>query len=123
MEKEYIVNAKTGEVILASEHECYFKENHQNDNNVKVREDKVKQNGDSVSNVDKSNLISKDEAKNIVFKKIPKAEIIEFHLDKDDGIFQYEGEAHLNGYKYEFEINASSGVIIGWEKERLGYDD
>lgn len=117
MEKDYIVNAKTKEVMLESEHQCYFQDYHKDENQGNS------QGSNQGNKVDKENLISAEEAKDIVFKKLPNGEIIEFHLDKDDGIYQYEGEARLNGYEYEFEINASSGVIIGWEKDRIDYDD
>ena len=29
----------------------------------------------------------------------------------------------MGNYEYEFEINASSGVIIDWDKERIDDDD
>ena len=67
-----------------------------------------------------SQLISADKAKSIVLAKIgnSSAFIKELELDRDDGIYQYEGEAYYKGYEYDFEINASSGVIIKWEVER-----
>ena len=71
-----------------------------------------------------SKLISADKAKSIVLAKIGNnsAFIKELELDRDDGIYQYEGEAYYNGYEYDFEINASSGVIIKWEVDREDWD-
>ena len=71
-----------------------------------------------------SQLISADKAKSIVLAKIGNnsAFIKELELDRDDGIYQYEGEAYYNGYEYDFEINASSGVIIKWEADREDWD-
>lgn len=71
-----------------------------------------------------SQLISADKAKSIVLTKIGNnsAFIKELELDRDDGIYQYEGEAYYNGYEYDFEINASSGVIIKWEVDREDWD-
>ena len=71
-----------------------------------------------------SQLISADKAKSIVLAKIgnSSAFIKELELDRDDGIYQYEGEAYYNGYEYDFEINASSGVIIKWEVDREDWD-
>ena len=71
-----------------------------------------------------SQLISADKAKSIVLAKIGNnsAFIKELELDRDDGIYQYEGEAYYNGYEYDFEINASSGVIIKWEVDREDWD-
>ena len=64
-----------------------------------------------------------EKAKSIVLAKIPSATITKLKLEKDDGIYVYEGEAILGDYEYEFEINASSGVIIDWDKERIDDDD
>lgn len=71
-----------------------------------------------------SQLISADKVKSIVLAKIGNnsAFIKELELDRDDGIYQYEGEAYYNGYEYDFEINASSGVIIKWEVDREDWD-
>jgi len=140
LERDYIVNAKTGEVMLESEHQCVFE--HHNDDPYEVKEEYVPEketaaasqpesNPDAQSSENKQNnqgssnngLISEEKAKEIVRAKIPGAEFVEFYLERDDGIYQYEGTAHLDGYEYDFEINAASGIIIGWEKERIEYDD
>lgn len=70
-------------------------------------------------NVTDESLISEEEVKQIVWKKVPNAEIVELSLEKDDGRYEYEGTAILDGYEYEFEINGSSGIILKWEKERI----
>lgn len=118
MEYDYIVNATTGEVTLESEHESYFDDDPYEESEEYIPED------NAVDNVDNSNddIISEQEAKDIVLAKIPGATIVEFNLEKDDGRYEYEGTAHLGDYEYEFEINASSGVITNWDKESL-YDD
>lgn len=132
LERDYIVNAKTGEVMLESEHECAFEFHH--DDPYEVQEEYVPQDetaseqsasADVEQNQQSSNngLISEEEAKEIVRAKVPGAEFVEFYLERDDGIEQYEGTAHADGFEYEFEINATSGIIIGWEKERIEYDD
>ena len=156
LERDYIVNAKTGEVVLESEHKCSFE--HHNDDpyeepEVYVPEDDEPQavekepvaepepapEPDPVepqteeqsapkepaqsSSSSEDNLISESEAKDIVTTKIPGAEFVEFYLERDDGIYQYEGTAHLDGYEYDFEINAASGIITSWDKERMEYDD
>ncbi|MCD7755440.1 MAG: PepSY domain-containing protein, partial [Firmicutes bacterium] len=41
-------------------------------------------------------------------------------LDRDDGLVVYEIEFDCGGYEYDYEINATTGTIISWEKE---YDD
>ena len=122
-ERDYIVNAKTGEVMLESEHECAFEFHH--DDPYEVKEEYVDQQEEPVVDHRESSngLISEEEAKAIVRAKIPGAEFVEFYLERDDGIDQYEGTAHLDGFEYEFEINAASGIIIDWDKERIEYDD
>ncbi len=86
-----------------------------------------KSSGSSSSNsssTSSSQIISVDEVKSIVTSKIGStdAKIVEIELDREDGILQYEGEAFYNGYEYEFEINATSGVIIKWKVEREHWD-
>lgn len=125
LERDYIVNAKTGDVMLSSEHECAFEFHH--DDPYEAVEEYVPEQKPEVSaenpSSEKNNLISEGEAKEIVRMKIPGAEFVEFYLEKDDGIYQYEGTAHLDGYEYEFEINADSGIITNWDKEIIEYDD
>ncbi len=142
MERDYIVNANTGEVMLEGEHKCYFEHHH--DENPSQKEDNGSQQApvesqpvveepvpsvtpDSQGGSDaqtKSDIITETEAKNIVLAKIPGAQFVSFFLDRDDGRQVYEGKAQLDGFEYEFEINASSGVITDWDKERIEkYDD
>jgi len=42
--------------------------------------------------------------------------VVDLDLDWDDGRLAYEGEAELNGRRYEFEITAD-GVIVEWERD------
>jgi len=135
MERDYIVNAKTSEVMLESEHKCYFEEHHDDDDYGQSTEyvdnsvDNVdnfsdQQSGNQNDSAEQQNgLLTEAEAKDIVWAKIPGAEIVEFYLERDDGIQEYEGKAYLDGYEYEFEINAASGVIINWDSEPIEYDD
>ena len=128
MERDYIVNAKTSEVMLESEHECYFEEYHVDEDSVEYVDNSDENVDNNVSassdgNASGDGLITEAKAREIVLAKIPNAEIVEFYLESDDGIQEYEGKAYLDGYEYEFEINAASGVIINWDKEPIEYDD
>ena len=38
-------------------------------------------------------------------------------LEFDDGIYKYEVEFIENGYEYEFDIDADTGMILKFEKE------
>ena len=40
-------------------------------------------------------------------------------LDRDDGVYKYEGDIIYNGMEYEFEIDANSGTILEWSEERF----
>lgn len=42
--------------------------------------------------------------------------ILDLELDRDDGGLFYEGEAELDGKRYEFEMTAA-GEIIEWERD------
>lgn len=135
IEYDYYVNAVTGEIVKENEHESYF----DYDDDMPVQQPSGNSGGSGNGTVNNSgaagggvsgnsggtdsNLISSEKAKNIVLAKIPGAEIYKINLEKDDGIYVYEGEARLGEYEYDFEINASSGVIISWEKDRIEYDD
>ena len=42
--------------------------------------------------------------------------IVDLDIDWDDGMLVYDGEAEMNGKRYEFEITAD-GVIVEWERD------
>lgn len=58
--------------------------------------------------------IGEEAAKAIVLAKVPGATINKIHFEYDDGIAEYDGEAYLDTTKYEFEINAVTGVVSEW---------
>lgn len=67
-----------------------------------------------------SGLISKEDASKIVLAKVDGAseQNLRIHLDRDNGKDTYEGEIRYNGMEYEFELNAKTGDILEWSKER-----
>ena len=79
-------------------------------------EDDFKTSGSSTDSV----KLSKEEAKKLVLKKVPKVSEsdIRIHLDYDDGIAVYEGSLVHDGIEYDFEIDANTGSILEWEQER-----
>ena len=113
---EYEINFGTATVIPMGE-----TDSKKSDSSKKV-EDKTKT-GEA------SSVISEDEAIAIVLDKVPGATITEIELDWEDGIPQYEGDAVLDNTEYEFEINATTGIITAWEEEAIeaagdyDYDD
>ena len=54
----------------------------------------------------------------IALARVPGAKpehVRELKLDYDDGMQLYEGEIFYNFREYEFEINAVTGEVVGWE--------
>lgn len=117
VEYDYMINAQTSEVTLTGKHESYFD---YDDDYYAGSGNGGKNNGSGNSHSSGSGRISMEKAQNIVLAKVPGATITEIKLERDNGIYVYEGEARKGSYEYSFEINASSGVIIEWEKD---YED
>lgn len=122
LEYQYRVDAKSGKITLDNKHDSHMdtdgttgatqKEDSNDDNNTS-----------STTNNDSGNKISTSKAKSIVLNKIPGAKIIKINLEREDGRYVYDGKATLKGYEYEFEINASSGVITSWDKDKIDRHD
>ena len=68
----------------------------------------------------RATYIGKSKAKKIALAKAKgsKPRITEIELDKEHGVMVYEGEMVDSKYEYDFEINATTGKIIEWERER-----
>ena len=66
--------------------------------------------------------ITQEEALNIVleYAGVNRSDIreLECELDSDDGMRYYEIEFKCNGYEYEAEVNAHTGSIMKFEKDR-----
>ena len=64
--------------------------------------------------------ISLEKARSIALAKVPGASAsdVRIHLDRDDERQVYEGEIYYNRMEYEFGIDAFTGNIIEWSKER-----
>ena len=69
------------------------------------------------------NLISKDDAKKIVYNhasvNINDVEKSSITLEYDDGIAKYNIEFRTVNKKYEYEINASNGQVLDFETETI----
>lgn len=115
LEYEVVVDATTGKAALEGNHENYM------DTTIASGTPTTKPSTGSNNNSDSSNSgrISESKAKSIVLDKLPGASILYIQLERDDGMWSYEGEATKGEYEYEFEIDAESGIIIGWEKDRM----
>ncbi len=64
-------------------------------------------------------FIGEDAAREIAAAHIgiaPHAEM-QVDMDKDDGLYVYEVEFHLDGMEFSYEIDASTGDILSWEED------
>ena len=63
-------------------------------------------------------LIGEQKAMEIALARVPGAKpehVRKLKLDYDDRMQLYEGEIFYNFREYEFEINAQTGEVVGWE--------
>ena len=61
-------------------------------------------------------VLTASEAMARLAQKKDGATVVELELDEDDGRLTYEGEAELDGKRYEFEMSAA-GEMIEWERD------
>lgn len=62
-------------------------------------------------------LLTADGARAALSMLRPEAAIAEIERDHDDGRILYEGEACIGGAEYEFELSASTGKLLEWERD------
>ncbi len=79
--------------------------------------------GDAGSGTTAVGDIGKEKAKIIALDKVnvAGAKVTHIERERDDGRIVYEGEIRAGDYEYDFEIDAQTGKIVEWEKER--WDD
>lgn len=66
--------------------------------------------------------ITEQEAKDIAFKHAKvnssDAKFVTTELDYDDGILRYEIDFHSGSYEYDYEIDAHTGSILSYDKDK-----
>ena len=86
---------------------------------VKWKVDEISNNSGYINNnVNNSQTITMEKAKSIALAQVPGANQSHFgkiELDHDHGRAVYEIEIFYNNSKYEFDIDASTGKVIGTE--------
>lgn len=60
--------------------------------------------------------LTASEAIELLRQKKGEITVTSLDLDRDDGRLRYEGEAELDGKRYEFEMSVS-GEIVEWERD------
>ena len=67
--------------------------------------------------------ITKDEAVSIALDhaKLEENQVFRLHvaLDYDDGHPEYEVDFYHDGWEYDYEIDAETGKITGWDKDLI----
>ena len=63
--------------------------------------------------------ISAEQAKDLIQSKIPGVARDEVRIweERGDGRIRFEGEVYHQNIKYEFEIDAQTGVIFDWNAD------
>ncbi len=72
-------------------------------------------------NKSNKNYIGIDKARAIALSRVKgsnNSHVKKIKLDYDDGRAVYEGEIRYKGWEYEFEIDAITGRVLEWEKNR-----
>lgn len=72
-----------------------------------------------------TNYISADKAQSIALQhagvSVSDATFRKAHLDRDDGIYVYELEFVSGDLEYDYEIHATTGAILDWDRDSI-YD-
>lgn len=112
-EYEFEIDAYTGKILE-------FEKDRDDDNNVNKQATAVKTETVTQSNKvagTKQALLTKDQAIAIAKKKA-NGTVTKFELDSDDGRKRYDIEIKGGTYEYDFEIDAFTGEILKFEKDR-----
>lgn len=87
-----------------------------------IQGDSINKGGSSPTNEQKSKFIGEEKAKELALKKvgvgINDVRFDRVELDHDDGIWQYEVDFRYGDMEYDIDINAETGEIISFEKEK-----
>ena len=64
--------------------------------------------------------VTLEEATAIALERVPGAteSDIRIQLDRDDGVYKYEGDIIYEQREYDFEIDANTGTVLEWSEER-----
>ena len=121
-EYEVDVNAKTGQIIKFEKEAIFTPNSNGNANNASANTQQSTTQNNNASTTRKA-YTGESKAKSIMLNKVPGATISKFYLD-NDATPEYEAELIKDGYEYDISVNALTGEIIEFSKERIEpYDD
>lgn len=66
-----------------------------------------------------SSLIGTAAARDVALTRAGGGNVTSIRLERENGRQVYEGKVIDGDYKYEFEIDAATGEVLDWEKERV----
>ncbi len=76
----------------------------------------------NTATADASKFIGEEKAKELALKRAEiSADGVKFdrvELDRDDGVWQYEVDFRHSDMEYDIDINAETGEIVSFEKEK-----
>lgn len=118
---DYEIQASDGSILSSeTENRVQVQSNSQNGS-----DDAVGQNGQNAQNnqgqTNTQTAVTREQAIETALSRVSGAteQDIRIELDRDDGVYKYEGDIIYNGMEYEFEIDANSGTILEWSEERF----
>lgn len=84
--------------------------------------DTSSQTADTSSNAENVTKLTKDDAIAVALDHagLTEAEVtrLEAEYDMDDGVAEYDVEFDHSGYEYDYEIDAQTGAVISYHKEK-----
>ncbi|MEG2786835.1 MAG: PepSY domain-containing protein [Romboutsia sp.] len=73
----------------------------------------------SLAKEDKSEYLTKEQAKTIILEKVPDGKILEFAYDNEDNSPKYDSKVVKDNMKYEVDVDAETGNIVNFTQEVL----
>ena len=106
MKYEYEIDGLTGKILEHENKTKYRGQNYNKKQQYYIKADEC---------------IGESSAKSIAYNHAAVAEsdvvVSKVKLDREDGIWVYEIDFYVNGAKYEYEVNASTGDILKYEQK------
>ena len=116
-EYEVDVNAKTGQIIKFEKEAIFTHNSNGNANNASANTQQSTTQNNNASTTRKA-YIGESKAKSIMLNKVPGATISKFYLD-NDATPEYDGELIKGDYEYDISVDAVTGEIREFSKERI----
>lgn len=119
---DYVISANDGTIIEANRELAELLSGAQNQQDSGQAQESTSQSGGSSQD---TNYISADKAQSIALQhagvSASDATFRKAHLDRDDGIYVYEIEFVSGDLEYDYEIHATTGAILDWDRDSI-YD-